>query len=61
MDEYGAGWDLTVTVYDIYDFTEHRTDKSFGAMVNNLGHSMQNLGLIQPYNWSITFSQIWRH
>ena len=61
MDEYGAGWDLTVTVYDIYDFTEHRTDKSFGAMVNNLGYSMQNLGLILPYNWSITFRQIWRH
>ena len=60
-DSYGVGWDLTVTVYDIYDFTEYKTDKSFGAKVNNLGYEMQNLGLIQTYNWSITFKQIWRH
>ena len=61
MDEYGAGWDLTVTVYDIYDFTEFWKQISLGAIANNIGYAMQKIGVIQPYDWSITFKQIWRH
>ena len=44
-----------VTVTDTYDFTEWRTDGSFGSRMNNIAYFGQHFGIIKPYDWKSTF------
>ena len=53
---------INVTVSDIYDFDEYRTDKSLGSILNNWGYDMQQIGFIKPYAWEATYTvyEKWR-
>ena len=41
----------TITIFDKYDFTEFRTDFSFGSIMNNLAFFGQIGGIVEPYYW----------
>ncbi len=45
-----------VLVWDVYDFTEWRTDDSFGSIMNNIAYIGQSMGLIVPYYWQAKFT-----
>ena len=46
----------TITVFDTYDFTEWRTDNSFGSIMNNIAYIGQIFDVVKPYDWQATFT-----
>ena len=51
-------WYLTITVWDRYDFDNIRSFSgiTFGNAANDLGWAMQKIGMMVPYNISVTYS-----
>ena len=51
-------WNLKVTVSNCYDFDSIRSfsNLSFGNAANDLGWAMQRIGMMIPYNISVTYS-----
>ena len=56
---YHRRWKITVTISDVYDFTEFRNGLGFSDVANNLGWAMQKNGMITPYRWSVSYTY-WR-
>jgi RHS repeat-associated protein len=54
-------WDLTITVSDRYDFDSIRSFSglSFGSVANDLGWAMQRIGMVVPYNISVSYTILW--
>ena len=53
-------WELNVTVWDTYDFTQIRTfgkriDISVGNLANDLGYVLQKLKIGKAYDWKVKF------
>ena len=49
-------WNISVNLYDTYDFTELRKGFTKGDLANNLGFTMQHTGLLIPYDWDVKYS-----
>lgn len=50
-------WNITMTIYDKYDFDEIRKPwNNFENFANNIGYFMQSAGKLTPYEWDVTFS-----
>ena len=45
-----------VSVWDSYDFTEWFSGSSFGSIMNNIAFIGQAVGLVVPYDWSVSFT-----
>lgn len=50
-------WNLKITVKDCYDFDNVRSfsNLSFGSVANDLGWAMQRIGMMVPYDISVTY------
>ena len=54
-------WNLTITVWDTYNFDNIRSFSglSFGNAANDLGWAMQRIGMMTPYNISVSYRIRW--
>ena len=54
-------WSLTITVSDCYDFDNIRSFSglSFGNVANDLGWAMQRIGMMVPYNITLSYNIKW--
>ena len=55
-------WNLSVKVVDKFDFSQlwiATKGLSLGSAANDLGYLMQNAGMLTPYYWNFTFSNIY--
>ena len=59
----GVTWSINVNISDKYDFTELRILKkglTFGNAANDLGYYMQKTKMLEPYEWEVNFSFIYK-
>ncbi len=56
----GSVWDIKVDLWDTYDFTELFEWDSLAHSANNLGYYMQKYNMMTVYDWSLTFTTVWR-
>ena len=59
--KYKGVWNLTITVYDQYNFDNFRTYSglSLGSLANDLGYVMQSLGMMVPYDICVSYQKRW--
>ena len=48
-------WDINISMSDKYDFAK-RDGSGFNVAVNNLGYVMQEIGMLTPYDWTISYN-----
>ena len=55
---HNGGWAVTVTIWDTYDFDHIRLIEKvgFANAANDLGWSMQQAGMMTPYEFSVTYT-----
>ena len=49
-------WNISITLYDKYDFEETKETKGIVDVINDIASKMEDIGILHPYEWDISYN-----